>query len=170
MQMFPYIGQFSLKNISPLKFVTKALSFWRHNSLHSLRKTSWSLSLLKEQSWLAKSMQFSIVDVASFWAAVWSNIAGNHPIHGQTKIFELFKSRGHFGTLNPSLTAIKSFVFQQSKQYFQTFWLEVEVLCCLLSLFFRKHDGWKSQGRRSIGRHLLPAQRLFLSQPMIIEV
>ena len=30
--------------------------------------------------------------------------------------------------------------------------------------FFRKHDGRKSQGRRSIGRHLPPPQRLCLDQ------
>jgi len=113
---------------------------------HYPRKTSWSLSLLKEQSWLDKSMQFSIVDVASFWAAVWPNIAGNHPIHGQTKIFELFRSRGHFGTLNPSLAAIKSFVFQQSKQHFQTFWLEVEVLCCRTESLFQKAWWTKEPG------------------------
>ena len=29
--MFQYIGQFSLENISPSKFVTKARSFWLHN-------------------------------------------------------------------------------------------------------------------------------------------
>ena len=62
------------------------------------------------------------------------------------KIFELFRSRRHFGvnyrTLNPaSLAAIKSFMFQQGKQHFQTFWLQVEVLCCLPTPFFRKHDG-----------------------------
>ena len=38
-------------------------------------------------------MQFSIVDVASFWAAARQNIAGNHRIHGQTKIFELLEGR-----------------------------------------------------------------------------
>ena len=118
-------------------------------------------------------MQFSIVYVASFWPATWQNIAGNHRIHGQTKIFELSRSRGHFGinyrTLNPSLAAIKSFTFQQSEQHFQTFWLEVEVLCCLPTPFFRKHDGRKSRGRRSIGRHLPPPQRLLLCRPMITE-
>ena len=45
--------------------------------------------------------------------AAWQNIPGNHRIHGQTKIFELFRSRGHFGvnygTVNPSLAATKSF-------------------------------------------------------------
>ena len=38
-------------------------------------------------------MQFSIVDVVSFWAAARQNIAGNHHIQGQTKIFELFEGR-----------------------------------------------------------------------------
>ena len=68
---------------------------------------------------------------------------GNHRIHGQTKIFELFRSRRHFGvnyrTLNPSLVAVKSFTFQQSEQHFQTFWLEVEVLCCLPCLVPMPH-------------------------------
>ena len=175
-------------------------------------------------------MQFSIVDVASSWAAAWQNIAGNHRIHENLwiiwrkiievvyatyavakrkyctwlpfrncisciyncddlpsnnyslrgshkrfsyihnlKIFELFRSRKHFGvnyrTLNPaSLAAIKSFTFQQDKQHFQTFWLQVEVLCCLPTPFFRKHDGWKGQGRRSKGHHLAPPQRLRLSK------
>ena len=101
-----------------------------------------------------------------------SSLHGSHKwfsyIHN-LKIFELFRSRRHFGvnyrTLNPaSLAAIKSFKFQQGKQHFQTFWLQVEVLCCLPTPFFRKHDGWKGQGRRSKGHHLAPPQRLRLSK------
>ena len=51
---------------------------------------------------------------------------------------------GNYKTLNPSLAAIKSVTSQQCKQHFQTFWLEVEVLCCLPTSF-RKHNGRKSR-------------------------
>ena len=101
-----------------------------------------------------------------------SSLRGSHKwfsyIHN-LKIIELFRSRRHFGvnyrTINPaSLAAIKSFTFQRGKQHFQTFWLQVEVLCCLPTLCFRKHDGWKGQGRRSKGHHLQPPQRFRLSK------
>ena len=42
-------------------------------------------------------------------------------------------------------------------------------MCYQPTPFFTKHDGLKSQGRRSIGRHLPLPQMLLLSRPMITD-
>ena len=75
--------------------------------------------------------------------------------------------------LRSKLENLKPFYGCNKEFYVSTeqaaFWLEVEVVCCQLTPFFTKHDGLKSQGRRSIGRHLPLPQRLLLSRPMITD-
>ena len=120
-------------------------------------------------------MQFSIVHVASFWAAIHSSIKfgsentndlgqaqrdktlqGIIAFHGQNwKIFELFRCRRHLlgklKNLNPSLAAIPC-TFQRASR---PFWLEVELVFCLLTRFFHKAL-WTKEPREDVDRSPLP--------------
>ena len=116
-------------------------------------------------------MQFSIVEDALFWTLAWQNRHCRKSLHSRTNenlwVVQSQKAlRSKLKNLKPFYSCNKEFYVSTEQA---AFWLEVEVVYCQPTPFFTKHDGLKSQGRRSIGRHLPLPQRLLLSRPMITD-
>ena len=144
--MFSYISVHSPRKIILLRNLSQTLHHSGRITSHNLRKTIWSLSLFKEQSWLAKSQC-------------------NSP-QLKTPHFELQHGKTLQEIIKPFYICNKEFYVSTEQA---AFWLQVEVVCCQPTPFFTKHDGLKSQGRRSIGRHLPLPQRVLLSRPTITD-